>query len=87
MLELDIKADFLMKISKNMPFPWTLHCGEDDKFRIFSLAYRRGVPGRFAKWDRLIATFCATSHRFDDLSGNIIFIFLYKFVLDAWLEE
>ena len=77
-----------MKISKNKSFPghYTAVRMTNFDFLAFALANRKGVPGRFAKWDRLLATFCAASHRFDDSSGNII-IFLYKFVLGAWLEE
>ena len=76
-----------MKISKNKPFPEHYTAVRMTNFEFFLLlANRRGVPGRFAKWDRLIATFCAASHCFDNFSGNRI-IFLYKFVLDAWLEE
>ena len=75
-----------MNISKNRSFPGHFTAVRMTNFDFFALANRKGVQLRFAKWDRLLATFCAANHRFDDFSGNRL-IFLYKFVLDAWLEE
>ena len=69
-----LRPTFLMRISKkNKPFPGHYTAVRMMNLEFLSLANRRGVPGRFAKWDRLIATFCAASHRFDYFSENNYF--------------